>query len=209
MIEAIGVKVFASGKVAEQVTVDEGAKSFSAVDEVAQAVAGEEARLVQAGEGGEGDAVSAVELAEIVKEFGFEVRVGALGLGLRQGMGAYSFVLSHISCLHAGGVVRARSVLMHRALPVRVSAIANSCWRFVVISSFWVCEARAIWPVPFVFPEVSGNGFSCRWRSWAGVGGRVRFRLRSRGKCFFSQLGRCAQAGLVSWPSRISPEQRR
>lgn len=34
------------------------------------------------------------------------------GLWLRQVGGAFTFVCSHIACLHAGGVVRARSVLV-------------------------------------------------------------------------------------------------
>ena len=37
---------------------------------------------------------------------------------LRKVDGAFNFIRSDVACLQAGGVVRARSVLKHRALPV-------------------------------------------------------------------------------------------
>jgi hypothetical protein len=71
-----------SGEEAKQVAVDEGAQSFRAVAEVAQAGGRENHPLRQAAERGEGDTVSAIELAQVVKEFGFELRLMGVALGL-------------------------------------------------------------------------------------------------------------------------------
>ncbi len=91
-----------SGEEAKKVAVDEGAERFRAIAEVAQAGGRENHPLRQAAESGDGDAVSAVELAQVVKEFGFELRLMGvaqrLRLRLRQGIGAYSFMNSH-GCL--------------------------------------------------------------------------------------------------------------
>jgi hypothetical protein len=57
-------------------------------------------------------------------------------------------------------------------------AIGQGLW---VTFSFSFCEARAISSVPFVFHEVWSNGFSYRWRFWAGVDGRVQHLRGSRG----------------------------
>jgi len=110
--EARGVLVFVSGEEAKEVAVDEGTKGLGAVAVVAQAGGGKDGRLreafavLKAGKRGEGDAVSAVELAKGVKELGFEMGIAGLGVGaaaqrfgLRRGIGAYSFVSSHIACL--------------------------------------------------------------------------------------------------------------
>jgi hypothetical protein len=43
---------------------------------------------------------------------------------LREVDGAFSFMRSHVALL-GGDLVRARSVVIHRALPVRVSAIGK------------------------------------------------------------------------------------
>ena len=90
LLEAEGVLVFASGKEAEQVAVGQGAERFRAVAVVAQAVVGEDARLLQtvllckAVERSQGDAKAAVQVAQGFKEFGFELRVW-LGCGARSG----------------------------------------------------------------------------------------------------------------------------
>jgi hypothetical protein len=100
--ETRGVLVFVSGEEAKEVAVDEGAESFRAVGEVAQTGGRENYPLRQAAESGEGDPVPAVELAQVVKEFGFELRLMGvalwLGFGLRRGIGASSFMNSH-GCL--------------------------------------------------------------------------------------------------------------
>ena len=103
--KALGFVLFASGEEAEEVSVGEGAERFRAV-----AVAGEEASGKNAGrlqmvsglkavQGGQGNTVSAIEMAERFKELGFQlvVRAGALGfeLRLRRWIGAYSFMNSH------------------------------------------------------------------------------------------------------------------
>jgi len=93
--------VFVSGEEAKEVAVGEGAQGFSAVAVVVQTGGREDGLsfVLKAGEGGEGDAVSAVELAKVIKELGFEMRVGAAARRLHRGIGAYSFVCSHIACL--------------------------------------------------------------------------------------------------------------
>jgi hypothetical protein len=83
-----GVLVFVFGKDAKQVAVGNGTEGFRAVAVVAQASGGKDQRPkltvfgFQAFERGEGDAVSAVEVLEGFKEFGFALMVGAAALGL-------------------------------------------------------------------------------------------------------------------------------
>lgn len=104
MGEAGGVLLFVSGKMAEQVTVGEGAQRFSAVAIVSYAGGGKDRRLRQLAKRGQGNAVSAIEVSQCGKEILFEIGVGAaallvLGLrlqtGLRRGIGACSFTNSH------------------------------------------------------------------------------------------------------------------
>lgn len=115
MLEALSVELFASGEKAEQVMVGQGVQVFCAIAVVEQAAAREDVPALQATKGGERDAISAIELAEGIKEFGFEVRIvgwgvaaAARGFGvpgtrdfrvlgpwLRRRIGAYSFVNSH------------------------------------------------------------------------------------------------------------------
>ncbi len=45
--KAFGIVVFSSGEEAEQITVSDGAESFSAITEVRQAVKREDVRLLQ------------------------------------------------------------------------------------------------------------------------------------------------------------------
>ena len=79
---------------------------------------------------------------------------------------------SHVAS-NTGDLVRARSVLEHRALPVKV-------WLLLLFGLSVLRSTGALACASFVSPVVFGNGFSCRWRSWAGACGRVRFRPRSR-----------------------------
>ena len=82
--KAFGLLLFASGEEAEQVAVGLGAESFRAVAVVMQKAGREGApRMLavfdfKAVERGQGNAVSAVEMAERFKEIGFQlmVRVG-------------------------------------------------------------------------------------------------------------------------------------
>jgi hypothetical protein len=75
--EPRGDPVFASGKEAQQVAVGNGAEGFRAVAIFAQAAGGEDRRTdlavfdFKAVERGEGDTVSAIEVVEGLKEFGF------------------------------------------------------------------------------------------------------------------------------------------
>src|SRR5262249_48287391 len=93
--EAFCVPFFVPGKEVEQVAVGEGAQGLGAAAVGLQAVAGEDARLLQAVEGSQGDAVAAVELVGSVQQLGVELGVRAGGLGLRQRIGAFSFMNSH------------------------------------------------------------------------------------------------------------------
>jgi hypothetical protein len=76
-----GELVFASGKEAKQVAVGNGAEGFRAVAVVAEAAGGKDQRPslavfgLKAVERGEGDAVSAIEVVEGFKEFGFALMV--------------------------------------------------------------------------------------------------------------------------------------
>jgi hypothetical protein len=49
--------------------------------------------------------------------------------------------------------------------------------------------------------------FSCRWRSWAGVGGRVRFRQRSRREWFCPRPARCAPEAISFLSEYAFPKQ--
>ena len=88
------VVIFMGCKKAQQVAVGNGAKGFRAVAVVAEAAGGEDGgpKLAVFGfktfERGEGDAVSAVEVMESFKEFGFALLVRAAARGLRRGIGA-------------------------------------------------------------------------------------------------------------------------
>jgi hypothetical protein len=96
-----GVSVFASGKEAEQLAVGYGAESFGAVAIVAEAASGKDRRAnlsvfgFQSVERGEGDAVSAIEVVEGFKEFGFALAVRARVRELRKNFRACSFTNSH------------------------------------------------------------------------------------------------------------------
>jgi len=103
--KALGFVLFASGEEAKKVSVGEGAERFRAVAVIGEETSRKNARSVQtvfgfkAVQGRQGNAVSAVEMAERLKELGFQlmVRAGALGfeLRLRRWIGAYSFMNSH------------------------------------------------------------------------------------------------------------------
>ena len=80
MGEAGGVLLFVSGKMAEQVTVGEGAQRFRAVAIVAHAGGGKDFRLRQLTKRRQGNAVSAIALAQGGKEILFEIDVGAAAL---------------------------------------------------------------------------------------------------------------------------------
>ena len=89
--KASGFVVFPSGKEAEQITVNNSAKGFCAVAVVAEAADREDRGTelavfgFQAFERGNGDAVSAVEVVQGFKEFGFAlmgVRLGVTAFGL-------------------------------------------------------------------------------------------------------------------------------
>jgi hypothetical protein len=142
--EASGVAVFVSGEKAEQIAVGNGAENLRAIAVIAETAGGEDGRPLlavfgfQALKRGEGDAVSAVEVVESVKELGFALMIGTLGCGapgtrasgscrfcaiwdggargfrvlgcrLRGWIGACSFTNSHGGLL-SGHQVRARSV---------------------------------------------------------------------------------------------------
>jgi hypothetical protein len=114
------IPFFAPAEKAEQIAIGEGAKCLGAVVEVAQATSGEDGAAVfvaQTMERGKGDTVSTVEVTQNIKEFGFELRVGAAAHGLHRRIGAYSFRNSHFAS-SLGILVRARSVVTHRAPPV-------------------------------------------------------------------------------------------
>ncbi len=74
-----GVPVFVSGDEADQITVGNSTEGFGAVAVVAEAASGKDRRPklavfgFKAVERGEGDAVSAIEVLEGFKEFGFEL----------------------------------------------------------------------------------------------------------------------------------------
>jgi hypothetical protein len=107
------VAVFARGKDAQEVAVSNGTKSFRAVAIVAEAAGGEDQRPklavfgIQALKRGESNAISAIEVVEGFKEFGFAlvvrmtpvwvtpVRVFGLGVYLLCGFGAGNFRNSH------------------------------------------------------------------------------------------------------------------
>jgi hypothetical protein len=107
-VKAVGFVLFASGEEPEQVAVGLGAESFGAVAVVMQKDGSEGAARVlavsdfKAVERGQGNAVSTIEVAERLKEIGFQLMVrvvavgfGLLGLWLRGWIGAYSFMNSH------------------------------------------------------------------------------------------------------------------
>jgi len=141
--EAGGVVVFVSGEEAKEVAIGNGAEGFCAVAVVAETAAGEDGRTkltvfgFQTFECGEGDAVSAVEMVEGFKQLGFALMVvglgvaatalrsgvpgtrgfRVLGLGLRRGMGAGNFVLSHGGLLIRQLWLGRVRCFQHRALP--------------------------------------------------------------------------------------------
>jgi hypothetical protein len=110
---AFGFEVFPSGKEAEQITVNDGAKFLSAAAEIPQTMLGENCRFLQtalplqAVKRGQGNAKATVQVTQGFKQMGFELRViylslrafglrvGAAALRLRQRIGAFSFVGSH------------------------------------------------------------------------------------------------------------------
>jgi hypothetical protein len=115
-----GVALLADGHEPQQIMIGLRAERFRAMAEIAQAVLGKDApglsirqvcrasatvfafQLVQRGQG---NAVSAVQMAENVKDLGFQLvvvsaralgpGVTVMGLWLREGIGAYSFINSH------------------------------------------------------------------------------------------------------------------
>jgi hypothetical protein len=108
--------VFVCGDQIEQVAVGLGAKGLRAVLVAVKDALGKDARagnvacgvkavlLFQALERGQGNAVSAVQVAEGFKDLGFKLGIGApalssrfsvLGLRLRGSIGAYNFMNSH------------------------------------------------------------------------------------------------------------------
>jgi hypothetical protein len=103
--KAICDPVFARGKDPKEVAVGNGTKGFRAVAIVTEAAGGEDQRPklavfgFQALERGESDAISAIEVVESFKEFGFALVVRAarlrLGVWLRCGFGAGTFRNSH------------------------------------------------------------------------------------------------------------------
>jgi hypothetical protein len=105
--KALGFMLFASGEEAKKIAVGDGAERLRAVAVIGEEASGKNARDLQmvfgfkAVQGGQGNAVSAIEMAERFKELGFQlmVRAGALGFGLRlrRWIGAYSFMNSHHS----------------------------------------------------------------------------------------------------------------
>jgi hypothetical protein len=107
-VKAVGFVLFASGEETEQVAVGLGAESFRAVAVVMQKTGSEGATRMLAVsdfktvERGQGNAVSAIEVAERLKEIGFQLMMrvvalgfGLLGLRLRRWIGACSFTNSH------------------------------------------------------------------------------------------------------------------
>ena len=102
--KALGFMLFASGEETEQVVVGLGAESFCTVAVVMQKARRKGTRRVLAVfvfkmiERGQGNAVSAVEMAKRLKEVGFQLM---FGLTLRGWIGAYSFMNSH-GCLSQG-----------------------------------------------------------------------------------------------------------
>jgi hypothetical protein len=84
--EVGGFIVFASGDEEKHVMVGEGAKAFSAIAVVLKEAGGKDAASGEAVfggefvEGGEGDAVSTIKVAESFKELGFHLVVSAVGL---------------------------------------------------------------------------------------------------------------------------------
>jgi hypothetical protein len=121
--KSLGFLFFASGDEAKEVTVGLSAESFRAVAVSMEKAGRKGARRMlavfsfQSVECGQGNAVSAIEVAEGFKDFGFELvaRVvargfGLLGLRLRGRIGAYSFMNSHHLPPLKAVLVRARSV---------------------------------------------------------------------------------------------------
>jgi hypothetical protein len=95
--KAFCVALFVPGKQVEQVAVRQGAEGLRARSVRAQAVAGKDAGFLQAFESIQGDAIAPVQLMENVKHFRFELGVRSKALRLRQRIGAYSFMNSHVS----------------------------------------------------------------------------------------------------------------
>jgi hypothetical protein len=93
--EAECVALFAAGQGRKQLMVGYGAELFCPVSQAAQRWMREDT-LFQPGEVDQGDAVSAVEVVEDVKELGFVLLVRAAVLGvLHRRIGAFSFMNSH------------------------------------------------------------------------------------------------------------------
>ena len=115
--EAFGFLFFARGDETEQIAVGLGAEGFRAVAVVMEKTGGKGAPCAlpvfdfEPVERSQGDAVSAIEVAQGFKDFGFELMVrtvaqgfgapgkpgfGLLGFWLRRWIGAGSFISSHI-----------------------------------------------------------------------------------------------------------------
>src|SRR5262245_48740020 len=126
-----GLLVFMCGHQPEQITVGLSLQCFGAGVEFTQTGGGKDAQGVTAPplpapgpeavfdfqfvERGQGNTVSAIEVAEDFKNLGFELVVGVM---LRGWVGVCSFMNSHgLPASSRSTAVRARSVFMHRTWP--------------------------------------------------------------------------------------------
>src|SRR5579864_1398139 len=99
---------FSAGESLEKCVIGEGAKFFSAIVDIPQASGGKNSRFAffvvqvfQTVKVGQGDAIAPVEVLQRVQELGFQLWVGAAArVGLRQWIGAFSFIDSHRCLLY-------------------------------------------------------------------------------------------------------------
>src|SRR5204862_426732 len=99
--KALGLLLFASGKDQKQVMIGQGAEPFGTGAVILQERNRKDARCALAifgfklVERGQGNTVSAIEMAERFKEIGFKLVVRAFGRGLPGWIGACNFMNSH------------------------------------------------------------------------------------------------------------------